>query len=63
MGKAIILVTNIQKSETFAFDTRGLSNLKADTKGKADWKMDLEIKDQAGEVCCLLQGVWQMRKV
>jgi hypothetical protein len=38
MGKAMILVTNIQKSETFAFDTRGLSNLKADTKGKAAWK-------------------------
>ena len=34
----------------------------ADAKGKADWKMDLEIKDQAGVVCCLLQGVWQMRK-
>jgi len=34
----------------------------AEAKGKADWKMDLEIKDQAGEVCCLLQGVWQLRK-
>ncbi|MBN1363777.1 MAG: YiiD C-terminal domain-containing protein [Syntrophaceae bacterium] len=34
----------------------------AEAKGKADWKMDLEIKDEAGEVCCLVQGVWQMRK-
>jgi thioesterase domain-containing protein len=34
----------------------------ADAKGKADWKMDLELKDQVGEVCCLVQGVWQMRK-
>ena len=34
----------------------------ADAKGKADWKMDLEVKDRAGEVCCLIQGVWQMRK-
>jgi thioesterase domain-containing protein len=34
----------------------------ADAKGKADWKMDLEIKDKAGEVCCLIQGVWQLRK-
>lgn len=33
----------------------------AEAKGKADWKMDLEIKDQAGTVCCLLQGVWQLR--
>jgi len=34
----------------------------ADEKGKADWKMNLEIKDQAGTVCCLVQGTWQMRK-
>lgn len=34
----------------------------AEAKGKADWKMDLSIKDQAGEICCLVQGVWQMRK-
>lgn len=33
----------------------------AEAKGKADWKMDLEIKDQAGTICCLLQGVWQLR--
>ncbi len=35
----------------------------ADEKGKADWKMDLEVKDQSGQVCCLIQGVWQMRKI
>jgi thioesterase domain-containing protein len=34
----------------------------ADEKGKADWKMDLEIKDTDGQVCALVQGVWQMRK-
>ncbi len=34
----------------------------ADEKGKADWKMDLEVKDESGQVCCLIQGVWQMRK-
>ncbi len=33
----------------------------ADAQGKADWEMNLEIKDQEGLVCCLLQGVWQMR--
>jgi len=33
-----------------------------EAKGKADWKMDLEVKNQTGEVCCLLQGVWQLRK-
>jgi len=33
-----------------------------EAKGKADWKMDLEVKNQTGEICCLLQGVWQLRK-
>ena len=33
----------------------------ADANGKADWKMDLELKDKSGQVCCLMQGVWQMR--
>ena len=35
----------------------------ADEKGKADWKMNLEVKDKYGQVCCLLQGVWQMRRI
>ena len=34
----------------------------ADANGKADWKMDLELKDKSGQVCCLMQGVWQMRR-
>lgn len=34
----------------------------AEANGKADWKMDLEVKNEAGETCCLLQGVWQLRK-
>ncbi len=35
----------------------------ADAKGKADWKMDLELKDKSGQVCCFMQGVWQMRRM
>ena len=35
----------------------------AEAKGKADWKMDLEIKDQAMTVCSLIQGVWQLRVI
>ena len=34
----------------------------ADAKGKADWTMNLELKDKSGQVCCLMQGVWQMRR-
>lgn len=34
----------------------------AEAKGKADRKMYLEVKNQSGEICCQLQGVWQLRK-
>jgi thioesterase domain-containing protein len=30
--------------------------------GKADWGMNLEIKNESGDVCCLVNGIWQMRK-
>jgi thioesterase domain-containing protein len=68
----IVKAMNIQFRRPAATDVTVEANLneeevdaiqqEADSKGKADWKMDLEIKDKAGEVCCLLQGVWQMRK-
>lgn len=34
----------------------------AEEGGKAEWTMDMELKDEAGEICCLVQGVFQMRK-
>lgn len=34
----------------------------ADETGKATWVMDLELKDQRGQVCCLVRGTFQMRK-
>jgi len=34
----------------------------AEEYGKADWSMSLEIKNENGEVCCLINGIWQMRK-
>lgn len=30
--------------------------------GKAAWVMDLELKDQQGDICCLVRGNFQMRK-
>jgi len=35
----------------------------ADEAGKADWVMDLELKDEQGNICCLVHGNFQMRKV
>lgn len=34
----------------------------ADEQGKAEWAMDMELKDEADEICCLVHGVFQMRK-
>jgi thioesterase domain-containing protein len=60
----IVKAINIQFRRPASTNVTVESTLsEAEVKGKADWKMDLEVKDQAGEVCCLLQGVWQMRKV
>ncbi len=33
-----------------------------ESKGKADYHLELELKDEKGETCCLVQGTWQMRK-
>lgn len=35
----------------------------AEEKGKADFDLDLEIKDAGGEVVALVQGTWQIRKM
>ncbi len=34
----------------------------AEAHGKADWDMDLELRDASGQVCCLVQGTWQLRR-
>ena len=34
----------------------------AEKNGKKDWAMNLELKDAQGEVCCVVQGTWQLRK-
>jgi len=55
-------ITNVTVEANLSPEEIDAIHREADAKGKADWKMDLEIKDQAGEVCCLLQGIWQLRK-
>jgi thioesterase domain-containing protein len=55
-------LTNITVEANLSQEEIDAIQNEADAKGKADWKMDLELKDQNGEVCCLLQGIWQLRK-
>lgn len=35
----------------------------AEEKGKADFTLDLELKDTNGERVCTVSGIWQIRKV
>jgi thioesterase domain-containing protein len=35
----------------------------ADDTGKADWVLNLELKDEQGKTCCIVNGNFQMRKV
>ena len=34
----------------------------ADETGKADWALELELKDEQGSVCCIAQAKFQMRR-
>jgi thioesterase domain-containing protein len=34
-----------------------------DETGKADWVLDLELKDEKGDVCSIVHGIFQMRKI
>jgi len=33
-----------------------------DETGKADWALDLELKDEQGNICCIVHCTFQMRK-
>jgi thioesterase domain-containing protein len=35
----------------------------AEEHGKADYSMDLELKDEKGEVCSIIHGTWQLRRM
>jgi hypothetical protein len=35
----------------------------AEEKGKADYTLELELKDTSGEVVSIVHGVWQIRKI
>jgi thioesterase domain-containing protein len=34
-----------------------------DETGKSDWDLDLELKDEKGDTCCIAHGIFQMRKI
>jgi thioesterase domain-containing protein len=40
----------------------GVRNI-ADEAGKADWPVDFELKDEQGNVCCIVHGNFQLRRL
>lgn len=34
-----------------------------DDTGKADWTIDLDLKDETGVICSVVHGIFQMRKI
>lgn len=56
-------VTDITVEATMAPEQMEDLERTADETGKATWMMDLELRDQRGEVCCLVRGTFQMRNV
>jgi thioesterase domain-containing protein len=39
----------------------GIKNI-TDETGKADWPLDLELKDEQGNICCIVHCTFQMRR-
>jgi acyl-coenzyme A thioesterase PaaI-like protein len=37
-------------------------NKEADQAGKANWVMEFELKDAEGNICCIVNGSFQLRK-
>jgi thioesterase domain-containing protein len=53
----VTLEVSITKEEADRIQTEAAQN------GKADFSLDLEIKDAAGEVVSIVHGTWQIRKM
>jgi len=53
----VTLEVSITKEEADRIQTEAAQN------GKADYTLDLEIKDAAGEVVSIVHGTWQIRKM
>lgn len=34
-----------------------------DETGKADWVLDIGLKDTKGDICCIAHDIFQMRKI
>jgi hypothetical protein len=56
-------VTDVTLELTMGEDEADRIQQEAQEKGKADFTLDLELKDTNGETVSLVHGVWQIRKI
>lgn len=54
--------TDILVEACMSAEQISLISTQASTEGKADYRLDLELKDSHGEVVAISQGLYQMRK-
>ena len=57
------VVTDVTLELEMDEETAGGIQKEAEEKGKADYTLDLELKDTNGETVSLVHGIWQIRKV
>ena len=55
--------TDITMEVTMSEQEAGRLEAEAEEKGKADYELNLELKDQNGETVAEVSGVWQIRKI
>ena len=54
--------TDVSLEVEFDKETSDRIQAEAEKEGKADYTLDLELKDAAGETVSVVHGVWQIRK-
>ena len=56
-------VTEVTVEVTITEEESNRIQAEAEEKGKADFTLDVDIKDANGEVVSIVHGVWQIRKI
>ena len=57
------VVTDVTLELEMSEDEAEAIQREAEEKGKADFTLNLELKDTKGETVCLVSGIWQIRKI
>lgn len=56
-------MTDVSLEKEFSKEEANRIQEKAEKDGKADYELELELKDTTGEIVAVVKGVWQIRKM